>query len=311
MAELVDCAVIIVSYNSARHIARLLDSLPAAAPGLRIRCIVVDNGSQDETMSIVCSRDDVVAVETGQNLGYAGAINVGRAHAGPRSSLLVLNPDLVLEPRAVVELYRTLDEPGVGIAVPMLLTEEGELYLSLRREPGLMRALGEALFGGHMARRPSWLSETIRDRLAYEHPQDVAWAGGAALLISAACDDAVGDWDDGRFFLYSEETDFAVRARRRGFRVHYVPTARARHEDGGSGRSAALGALLAVNRVRYYEKYHREPAISLFRGIVILHHLLRSADPYQRAALKALVRRSRWSDLPGRKGVGRSVAGHR
>ena len=48
-----------------------------------------------------------------------------------------------------------------------------------------------------------------------------------------------------------------------GYRVRYVPTARARHEDGGSGRSPALGALLAVNRVRYYEKYHRRPATSL------------------------------------------------
>ena len=82
-SEHVDCAVIIVSYNSARHIGRLLDSLPAATSGLRTRCLVVDNGSQDETMSVVRSRDGVVAIETGRNLGYAGAINVGRAQAGP------------------------------------------------------------------------------------------------------------------------------------------------------------------------------------------------------------------------------------
>jgi GT2 family glycosyltransferase len=298
-AEHVDCAVIIVSYNSARHIMRLLDSLPAASSGLRIRCMVVDNNSQDETVSIVRSRNEVMVVETGQNLGYAGAINRGRKLAGSCSSLLILNPDLVLEPGAITNLYRALDEPGVGVAVPMLLTDEGSLYLSLRREPSLMRALGEALFGSRFATRPPWLSETIRERPCYQHQRDVAWAGGAAILISAACNEAVGDWDAGRFFLYSEETDFAARARRRGYRIHYVPTARARHEDGGSGRSPALGALLAVNRVRYYEKYHRRPASSLFRAIVVFHYLLRAADPGQRVALSALARRNRWSDLPG------------
>ena len=299
MGEHVDCAVIVVSYNSARHLERLLDSLAAAAAGLRIRSIMVDNGSQDETIKIARSRDDVEVIETGRNLGYAGAINVGRAHADPASALLVLNPDLVLEPAAIIELRRAVDDPEIGIAVPMLLTEQGELYPSLRREPSLTRALGDAVFGGHVANRPRWLSETIRDRSAYKQPRDVAWAGGAALLISAACNDAVGDWDDARFFLYSEETDFAARVRLHGFRVRYVPAARARHEDGGSGRSPALGALLAVNRVRYYEKYHAGLAVLLFRAVVILHYLLRSADPGQRAALRALVRRSRWRSLPG------------
>ena len=49
----VDCAVIIVTYNSARDIAGLLDSLPAAAAGLTLRVIVVDNGSADDTVERV------------------------------------------------------------------------------------------------------------------------------------------------------------------------------------------------------------------------------------------------------------------
>ena len=48
-----ECAIVVVSYNSARHIERLLDSVPEAAGALRIQCIVVDNDSTDETMSIL------------------------------------------------------------------------------------------------------------------------------------------------------------------------------------------------------------------------------------------------------------------
>lgn len=294
----VDCGVIVVTYNSAQHIERLLGSLPAAFGKLTSRIIAVDNNSADETMSILRSRNDVVAVEARRNLGYAGAINLARTLIGSCSTLMILNPDLMLEPMAIARLYQALGRPGVGIAVPMVLSIDGDLYLSTRREPSVSRAFGEALFGSHWPGRPGWLSETIRDRNAYQNPRDVAWAGGAALLISAACNDAVGEWDDGCFFLYSEETDFAARARRSGYCIRYVPTAKVRHEDGGSGRSPALGALMAVNRIRYYEKYHRRPATSLFRAAVALHYLLRSTDPDERLALRAVTRRSRWQDLP-------------
>jgi GT2 family glycosyltransferase len=295
----VDCGIVVVCYNSARHIEKLLDSLPAATRGLRTRCVVVDNSSQDATMAIVRSRADVIAVDAGGNIGYAGAINLARARIGSCSALLILNPDLVLEADAVVRLWQALEHGDVGVAVPMLLSAaDGSLYFSTRREPSLTRAVGDALFGNHWGGRPGWLSETVRDTAAYQQPRDVTWAGGAAMLVSAACDLAVGDWDEQRFFLYSEETDFATRARRAGFRLRYVPTARARHVDGGSGRSPALATLMAVNRVRYYEKYHRRTAAFLFRGAVALHHLVRAADPDQRVALKTLLRRSRWPDLP-------------
>ena len=59
----VDCAVVVVTYNSVRDISALLDSLPAAAAGLRIRTIVVDNGSTDGTVELVRSRPDVTCVE--------------------------------------------------------------------------------------------------------------------------------------------------------------------------------------------------------------------------------------------------------
>jgi N-acetylglucosaminyl-diphospho-decaprenol L-rhamnosyltransferase len=307
----IDCAIVIVSYNSARLIERLLDSVPAAAEGLQIHCIVVDNDSSDETISILRARPGITIVEAGQNLGYAGAINLGRKAAEVNCPLLVLNPDLVLEPGAIARLHEALADPAVGVVLPMLLNENGSLYRSLRREPSPARALGEALFGPRLPWRPSWLSEIVRNRRAYHEPHDVDWGGGAAMLISADCNDAVGDWDDLRFFLYSEETDLAARARRHGYRVRYVPAARIRHEGGGSGESLALAALLAVNRVRYYEKFHGRPATSAFRAAVALHYLIRSADPQTRAVLKVVLRRAAWPALLGGRAFPRSTRADR
>jgi N-acetylglucosaminyl-diphospho-decaprenol L-rhamnosyltransferase len=300
-----ECSIVVVSYNSARHIERLLDSVPAAAEGLRVHCIVVDNDSSDETVSILRSRNDITVVESDQNLGYAGAINLGREVISCDYPLLILNPDLVLETGTINRLYKALDDPAVGIALPMLLDDDGSLYMSLRREPSVTRAFGDALFGSKLPGRPGWLSDIVRNRRAYRESHDVDWGSGAALLISAGCNKAVGDWDDRRFFLYSEETDFAAQARLHGYRIRYVPEARARHEGGGSGQSPALAALLGVNRLRYYEKYHRRPSTSLFRAVVVLHYLIRCANPQHRAVLKTVLRRSAWAGLLGNRTVPR------
>jgi N-acetylglucosaminyl-diphospho-decaprenol L-rhamnosyltransferase len=296
--ELVDCGIVVVTYNSARHIDTLLDSIPAASRGLRTRCVVVDNDSQDETITIVRSRTDVKVVNAGGNLGYSAGINIGRSVIGPCSALLILNPDLVIEPGSITELYQSLTTPDIGVAVPMVRNDDGSLSLSLRREPTLFGALGDALFGRRFAKRPGSLSEVIRDEAAYQRPVDVAWATGAALLVSEACDAAVGDWDDVLFFLYAEETDFAARARRCGFRICYVPTARVYHDAGGSGQSAELLALMAVNRIRYYEKYHGRLEAALFRGIVAFYHLLRSMRAEDRITLKIVLHRASWDRLP-------------
>ncbi|MCZ7627704.1 MAG: glycosyltransferase [Microthrixaceae bacterium] len=76
----------------------------------------------------------------------------------------------------------------------------------------------------------------------YARERDADWATGAAMLISAECLAAVGPWDES-FFLYSEETDYCLRARDRGFKLRYSPKATATHIGGSrtprrsSGRS--------------------------------------------------------------------------
>ena len=260
----VDCAVVVVTYNSVRDISALLDSLPAAAAGLRIRTIVVDNGSTDGTVELVRSRPDVTCVEAGANLGYAGGINMGRSYGGERSALLVLNPDAAFEAGALRAMFAALENPAVGIVVPMLLDADGRRLPSLRREPTLMRAIGDGLLGGRASQRPGWLSEMVWDEEAYGYRHPVEWATGAALLISDACDRAVGCWDE-RFFLYSEETDYFARARAAGYRVDYLPSARAAHGPA----QVSLGVRPAALSGRRLTRRNREiprPAGALERG---------------------------------------------
>ena len=289
-----DCAVVIVTYNSARHIGDLLASLPDAAAGLTMKVIVVDNGSRDDTVARIRAHSDVTCVEAGDNLGYSGGINVGRRHAGDYGALAVLNPDLVLDPGSLREMFGALGDRSVGVVVPMILNFEGRLELSLRREPTLLTEIGDALFAHHFRRAPARLTDLVGREREYGYRHVVDWASGAALLVSHACDRQVGAWDE-RFFLYMEEVDYAARVRAAGFRVMYEPLARVRHLGGGSSQSPLLVALMAVSRVRYFEKHGRRPR--MLRAVVGLNQLLRSGKPNRRLALRTVARRSAWEPL--------------
>lgn len=272
--DLVDCAVIIVTYNSGEHLDELLSSLELAAAGRSVRTIVVDNGSSDATLQIAAARSSVRLVESGRNLGYAGGINLGREHGGRRRSILVLNPDLRLEAGSIDRLLTAQAATGAGVVFAQLVDDEGEVLRSIRRDPSLTRALGDALFGDHLRTRPGWATESVNDAAAYDRAHAIDWATGAALLVSDECDRVVGAWDES-FFMYSEEVDYAIRARTAGFAAVFEPTARAAHAEGGSGRSIDLTALLALNRVRLYAKYHSRGATVAFRVVVVLHELMR------------------------------------
>jgi GT2 family glycosyltransferase len=283
----VDCAIVAVTHNSATHLEPFLDSIAGAAGSLTVRVVIVDNCSSDDTVAVARARDDVVCVESGANLGYAGGINVGRRHAGSFDTLLIANPDLCFHAGAIERLHRAaLDH---GAAVPALVDRSGNVQRSLRREPTIGRQLGEAMLGDHLGRRPSWLSEVVRDDGAYAVAHDADWATGAVLMTSAECNAAVGEWD-ASYFLYSEEVDYAERIRRAGFAIRFEPAAAAAHDEGGSGRSSSLMVLSLLNRVRYYAARHARAASWLYAAGVVLQVAVRSGHRDHRRALRGVIR---------------------
>jgi len=62
---------------------------------------------------------------------------------------------------------------------------------------------------------------------------EVDWVAGASILVRREVFDAIGLIDEG-YFLYFEEVDFLLRAKRAGFRTFYVPTSRVIHHMGAS-----------------------------------------------------------------------------
>jgi exopolysaccharide biosynthesis WecB/TagA/CpsF family protein len=295
--DLTDVAVLVVTYNNERDIALLLDSLKPETRGQSMKVIVADNSPGPATQAELRNYPDVWGFPTGGNRGYAGAINAAMKEAGPARSFLILNPDMRVEPGAILAMRQRMAESAAGVVVPLLKDDDGSVYPSLRREPSVTRAFGDAVLGSRLRGRPGWLAETDFDQESYLHPHRVDWATGAALLIRPDAAEVVGDWDE-QYFLYSEETDFMRRVREAGFEVWFEPRACMHHSRGGSGASASLEALMATNRIRYARKFHTAGYARAFRAAVVLSALLRSPLPRGRGLLAAVTRDRRWAELP-------------
>jgi GT2 family glycosyltransferase len=274
--------VVIVTYNSAAVVGALLDSLPQALGDLGSEVVVVDNGSTDDTVATLRRRGTHVVEAT--NDGYAAGINRGVAALSPGLPVLVLNPDVVLAPGSVQPLLDRLDDPGVGIVAPRMLDGDGALTPSLRRRPTLLRSLGLGFTG-----LPG-LSEDITAEEVYGRSAVVAWATGAVLLVRRECHEALGGWD-ASYFLYSEETDFSLRARDHGWVTVYEPSSTAWHTGSHSGWNDKLYAMQILNRVRLYGRRHGGPAAWAFYGVALVREaeLAVRGHHQSRRALRALL----------------------
>jgi GT2 family glycosyltransferase len=180
----------------------------------------------------------------------------------------------------------------------------GDFSPSLRREATLVRAFGDAVFGASRMGRIGRLGEVITDQRQYTAETVADWAEGSILLITRACWEACGEWDES-FFLYSEETEYALRARDKGFALVYAPNANARHLEGDSAANPPLWALLTLNRVRLYRKRHTLVGTTVYWGLLVLREGSRAAlgSKTSRRAIRHLLSVKRLRETPGPESV--------
>jgi len=191
------------------------------------------------------------------NVGLCAALNQGLVIASG-AYILTLNPDVRLTPNFLGELVKGLEPPDVGSAT-------GKLLRPARGSDGksLMDSTGLVL---NRRRRPADRGREEEDRGQYDAPGEVFGACGAAALHRRAMleDIAIGGrvWDEG-LFAYYDDVDIAWRARLRGWRCVYVPSAVAYHDRAGAEtlrkRARAAGrprdqALAIANRYRLMVK---------------------------------------------------------
>jgi len=197
--------IVLVNYRGWRDTLDCISSLRRLdhAP---VEIVVVENGSPDDSWDRLKSVDGVRLVKLDRNLGFAGACNIGMkvAREGGAEFLWLLNNDTVVEPRAgstLIQLARSRPEAHFFGS-----------FISFASEPDLL------WFGGGdfdwTTGTPGHAAFRQRATLVFSpDPVPTQWVTGCSLLIRSRSLDVVGYMDEG-FFLYGEDLDWQLRARR-------------------------------------------------------------------------------------------------
>lgn len=286
-----DVAVIIVSFRSAQLAVAALRSVQAerkTAPAwLRIRAIVVDNASGDLPQIEAATREHgwqtwVTPVLAPRNGGFAYGNNfgIGCAYAQkPPDYVYLLNPDAEVRGRAVETLARFLEmRPDVGIAGSSFENLDGSAWPMAFRFPTLLSELAQGLELGIVARLLNqWV---VARQMSQTTAQPVDWICGASMLIRPAVLRATGGLDE-NYFLYYEETDFCLRAKRAGFATWYVPESRVMHIAGQSTKVTELSdvprrmpSYWFESRRRYFAVTFGVPRAMLIDVVAVVAHSL-------------------------------------
>lgn len=297
--------VVIVNYCTPTLVAACLESLErerAQVPALR--AIVVDNDSRDGSAELIADViaqrgwDWVTLLRAGANRGFGAGNNLGIAYAldrpRPADLLWFLNPDTQVRAGAGQALARFMaSHPAAGIAGSALLESDGQLWPFAFRFPTI---LGEIERGAHWSMISRLLRQNSTLRKMEGRREQVDWVSGASFVVRRDLLESGLRFDEG-YFLYYEETDFCLHARRLGWQCWYVPEAVVLHIAGQStgvtGRQAVVCRLPDYwfhSRQRYFTKNHgRLYGIGADLGWVAAHLFSR---------LKNMLRRSDEPDPP-------------
>ena len=255
MSEALDVSIIIVNWNTAGLLAECLESIYKAGSHHSFEIIVIDNASQDDSVSMVSHHYPLVnLIVNTENQGFARANNQGMSIGGGRY-LMLLNSETIVLPRAIDKLIQVADSnPQLGVLGPTLLNLDGTVQESWASFPSI---LSELLGRNFRTRIP-----VPNNPYAYE----VDGIGGACMLVRSQTAEEVGMLDDS-FFFYSEELDWCYRIKKKNWKIWYLTDAEIYHLGGGSASRGSFVQLIRLyqSKLRYFGKYHGNLKKNLLR----------------------------------------------
>jgi N-acetylglucosaminyl-diphospho-decaprenol L-rhamnosyltransferase len=233
--------VIIVNYKTAGLTIACLRSLePQIAADPWIRVVVVENDSGDaEAIAAAITEHDwgswasLVIAERNGGFSYGNNLGIKPAlrWSEPPDYFLLLNPDTEVRGRAIQALVEYMDpRPEVGIAGSSFEYPDGSEWPIAFRFP---TAWSEFEYGIRLGPISRLLKNRVVAREMGREPAEVDWVSGASMMVRREVIEDVGLMDEG-YFLYFEEVDFCLRARRAGWPCWYVPQSRVMHIVGQS-----------------------------------------------------------------------------
>lgn len=253
-----------------------------------LEVVVVDNNSGDGSEACALEMQSVTLIKSGQNLGFAKACNLG-AHHSTGEYLLFLNPDSCVYHdtfEKVVFAAGSQNNSKVGIFGVQLEGEMHSVARSCARFPTASQFFFQALgvnrifpsLGSNMAEWP------------HDQTMEVDQVIGAFFFVRRELFDRLDGFDE-RYFVYFEEVDFSLRAKKLGWSSFYLASVQAFHAGGGTSNQVKAKRLFYSLRSRLlyaFKNFSKPDAIGVLLSTLFLELVSRSVFALSKRSMVTL-----------------------
>lgn len=280
---MLDLSIVIVNYNTRDLLRDCLNSIFSSQGEFSFDVYVVDNASTDGSVKMIRTEfPQIKLIACRVNGGFARANNQGLHQAGfeidgspqtdaPRYALL-LNPDTLLTPRALVDMVTFMDDhPEAGAAGPKLVLPDGSLDLACRRSfptptVSFFRMVGlsklfprNRLFGRYN------MTFSDPDRLI-----EVDSVVGAFMMVRREAIAQAGLLDE-TYFMYGEDLDWAFQIKAGGWKIYYNPAVTVTHVKRAASRHSPKARVEFYRAMDiFYRKFYAQGTPFWLHSLVVL-----------------------------------------
>jgi len=228
--------IIIITYNSCKHITKCLESI---VKNLNLETIynitVIDNNSSDNTSEILHQfSNSINIIQNNSNLGFAKACNQGIKIAKGKY-IFLLNPDTELLNDTVSIFFNYMEQEvnkKIWCTGAQLFDEKKNPSKSFGRFPNLLDVIAEQFGIKGIFMKSSYMQKIFRTS-KFIKPVEVPFIMGCNMFIRRSVLDEIGFFDE-RFFLNFEETELSWRAKNTGYKSMLLREAKIIHYSGKS-----------------------------------------------------------------------------
>ena len=227
--------------------------------------IIIVNNNPSPLRSSDFSKTPVIIINNPKNVGFAAGVNIGIKYALSRhaDSILLLNNDTLLSMPLLSQLCKAFGEhESIGIVGPAIAFEKK----------------GKKLYdlGGYVNMLLGKTRHNNQRKIPFEVLQFPEYVSGCCMLIKKEVFEKIGYFDE-RFFLYYEDVDFCIRAKKKNFAIALDPQALLYHSLSKTAGKNSKTTLYHQTRsaILFGRKYFKKsPKILLSSLFIVLQSLL-------------------------------------
>lgn len=273
-------SIIIVNFNTKELLINCINSIYKVTKDVNFEIIVVDNKSSDGSENAVKEKfENVIFIQTGENLGFGRANNIGINRSSGKYVFL-LNSDTILCNNSIkifFDFYEKYDNNigKLGALGGELLQDDGKFRNHSSQYFPKMRDEFKVIWNAFISKISRKMILNTKKEVVLtqnEKFKEVDYVTGADLFICKSKMIEVGCFDK-NFFMYFEETDLQKRLVKKGFTNYLISGTKIIHYEGGSFSKKKSGIrtyMLDQSRFYYYKKHNNMVFYFFFRVLYFI-----------------------------------------